>query len=376
MMSAPTPSQAKALAYFDDCVKVGKRPFILWYGGIRAGKTWGAADIAMKHRTMNIGKLYIVGGVTVRSIFTNIAPYFKEMADAQGLKYKESRGALFPRMEIGENTFAIYGGEKQGSDRKIQGSTAAGLILDEYELLDRMFVKQCENRISVPGALRIYTSNKDNPYNWASREYYRKALRGDLDCLLLDVPTNDNQHLDQGFVSEKLAEMDDGLRRRFIDNEFVLPFTPIYKPQVMDWVPADTIPDLLAVYAYGISCVDIPFYREGSEWMVGECETYPAPLEWGDVRPAKQYLVNSTARRLAKDIQANGGRVRGYSPMFDEYRLELCQRAFARGNVALTETAEILNEHIEQYHNPGMYLQSYLTALESGIEYVERVSKW
>lgn len=373
----PTPSQERAIAYFDECVNVGKRPFILWYGGIRAGKTYGAADISMKQREIYPEKLFIVGGVTVRSIFTNMAPYFREIAEAQGLKYKESRGALFPRMEIGDTVFAIYGGEKEGSDKKVQGSTAAGLILDEYELLNRTFVKQCEMRVSVPGALRVYTSNKDNPYNWASREYYRKAQKGELDCLLLDVPTQDNQYLDTGFVDEKLRELDDDLKRRFIDNEFVLPYSPLYKPAMCEHEPGDAKPDVLVIYAYGVSCLDIPFYRlESGDWVIGDSELYPAPLNAHDVRDAKTYLVNSTARRLAKDMQGLRKQVRGYSPEFNPHRLELCQRAFSSGSLALADDAETLHEHIEQYHTPGFYQQEYLTGLESGIEYVNRMARW
>lgn len=369
-----TPSQQRATDYFADCVGKGSRPFILWYGGIRAGKTWGAADIALRHRELNDGKLYIVGGVTVRSVFTNIAPYFEEMARAAGLKYKESRGALFPRMQIGNNTFAIYGGEKVGSDKKVQGSTAAGLILDEYELLDRMFVKQCEARISLPGALRIYTSNKDNPYNWATREYYRKALKGELDCLLLDVPTNDNQFLDGGYMSEKLSEYDDDLRRRFIDNEFVLPYQPLYRPVMSGSEPKD-IPDVLAIYAYGNSCVDIPFYKISTGWVIGECQPYPPPLLADSVRKAKTYLVNSTARKLGKELSRKAI-ARGYLTHFDENRVELCQRVFSSSNTVLSENCETLREHIEQYNTPGMFSQPYLTALENGIEYIARIERW
>ena len=373
----PTSAQQRAIDYLDECFVNSGRPFILWYGGIRAGKTWGAADITMRHRMRNEGKLYIVGGVTVRSVFTNIAPYFKEMAKEAGVKYKESRGTLFPRMEIGENTFAIYGGEKTGSDHKVQGATAIGLILDEYELLDRMFVKQCEARISLPGALRIYTSNKDNPYNWASREYYKRAISGQLNCLLLDTPTSDNQHLDAAFLSEKISEFDDDLKRKFLDNEFVLPYTPLYRP-AKEEVEPDVNPYILAIYAYGNSCVDIPFYKAHTGWVIGECTPHSQPLYTGDLRDASTYLVNSTAPLLANTLRSNGKRVRGYCADFEETRLELCQRVFDPNNsrIKVSETAEILNEHLDQYNIPGMYNKPFLCALESGIEYICRMERW
>lgn len=372
-----TPTQKQALSAIAKSVADGERLFILWYGGVRAGKTDGACEGMVAHSLHRSDAMYILGGYTSRSVFSNIAPYLKKHAAANELHYKEYRGAVDPRIEIGDNLFAIYGGDKKGRDRAIQGATAAGLLLDEYELLDRDFIHQCEARISEPGALRIYTSNKTTRYTWAVKYYLNRALKGEIDALVLDADTGDNQFLDTSFIDEKVREYDDVVRGRFIDNKFSLLADPLYRAGIKDGSPVTNgNVDLVIIYHFGNDCFQIPLSDEGAVWRVNEVRYQTPPFDAAAAIPASTYLVNGAAPVLARELRNLGHNVVGYAPEFVNHSVEICQRAFADNKIALCPEAETALEYVERYSVPGMYPGAVMTALECGVRYLAYVRDW
>ena len=379
-----TPSQTEAVEYLHTKYQDGGRPFIVWYGGVRAGKTEGAVRCLYDHLALidTPNPLYIIGGVTARSVLTNLGAYIKDTGKVRGYKVKEYRGVAFPRWEIttpnGVATLAIYGGSKHGDDAKVQGSTADGLLLDEFELLNRLFVKQCEARISQAGALRIYTANKGGPYTWATKDYYNKAIKGDLDCLFLDVPTQDNNFLDAGFIAEKMAEYDEELINRFIKNEHTLAFRPVYKPSQNPPSDGDNIADLLCVHAWGSDTMALRFAKLNDQWTITHALDYQPPVNPDSLAPAHVYLVNSTAPLLSRGLSRRRPRVnvRNYDDAMYPHQVELSQRAFAAGKVKVSEDAAELLEALELYNTPGVYVSPLVKCVEAGIEYLNRRERW
>lgn len=367
-----TPTQVQAMAAVEKAIAETTRLLVLWYGGIRAGKTEGAADCFVEHSRHRSETIYIVGGYTTRSVFTNVAPYLKKYANKHGLAYKEHRGND-PRIVIGDNTLAVYGGSDMGRDKSVQGATAAGLLLDEYELLDRRFILQCEARISLPGALRIYTSNKDNPYSWATKNYLYRALKGEIEALVLDADTADNQFLDKAFIEEKIREYDDNTRRRFIDNEFALASPPLYRAGFA--APGDT-DELGAIYAYGSECIQLGLSKVDKGWVIREPVQYEPPFDIAKLGDAKTFLVNATAPMLAREIRAAGRTVIGYDPMFRDKQVEVCQRAFSSGKLALEIDSEFGLECVNLYSVPGRRMSPMIVALENVAQYLTSKEKW
>ena len=367
-----TPSQAEAMAAVEQALARNERLFILWYGGVRAGKTVGAVKAMLRHSLEREKVFYIVGGYTISSLAVNVCPVFEAEAEALGLTYHQVIGGRNSRMEIAGNTFLLYGGDHIGRDKRVQGLTAAGLMLDEFELLQKSFVRQCEARISLPGALRVYTNNKENPYSWATKEYYDRAKDGSLKCLLLDVPTPDNQFLDPTFIQEKIDEYDEVTRRRFIENEFALAFPPIYNAAHADF---DGKRDISVIYQYGVDCFELPFTNTEYGWVALKPVYHGIPARAADFDAAGVFLVNSNSPNLARDLRERRFLVRGYAADFEPYKIERCQRALASERVRLHPDAGDVLEWLNQYHEPGLIPNPIVTAFETGIDYIERLNR-
>ena len=375
-MSTLTKSQSEVMNLIGKQADDNSRLFILWYGGIRAGKTYGMVRAGIGHSLMRENVNYIVAGYTLRSIINNITPYFKEICKDLDLKFKSVEGGINPRFEIGTNRFLYYGGDRAGRDENVQGATASGLLIDEFELLNRDFVKQCEGRISNKGALRIYTSNKGQPYSWAKKEYYDRVIEGDLDAVLIDSNPDENNFIDDDFIPEKTAEYDEHYRKRFIENEFSLQYVPLYEPKRVE-LPKKTEVSLTLLYSYARHHFTVPFYKTENEgYIIGDIEYLDYPVDTKNLTRYGVILINSFAPILAWELRQRRYTIRGYSDMFEPHKAELCQRAFGYGRIKVSDTAKNTIEHIDKYAFAGMNETPEISAIESGVEYLARVNRW
>jgi len=373
-----TKSQSDVMDLIGKSTDKDSRLFILWYGGIRAGKTYGMVRAGIEHSLHRENVNYIVAGFTLRSILNNIVPYFKEIAKELELEYKSVEGGINPRFQLGSNAFLYYGGDRAGRDQNVQGATASGLLVDEFELLNRDFLKQCEGRISNRGALRIYTSNKGQPYSWAKKEYYDRVIEGELDAILIDSNPDENTFIDDEFIDEKVREYDEHHRRRFIDNEFSLQIEPLYTPEYID-IDADKFhTDLTILYSYARHHFTLPFVKEteGELYVIGEIEYLETPVDTKVLPRYSTILVNSYASVLGRELQKKRFRIRGYSELFMPHKAELCQRAFGYGRVKVLEGAKNTMEMIDKYAFAGLSETPEISAIESGIEYLTRMKRW
>ena len=371
-----TKSQTDVIELVDQHVTDNRRLFVLWYGGIRAGKTYGMVNAAIRHSLyQNHPKNYIVGGYVLRSLLNNVLPYFEEIATSLGLTYKTVKGGINPRIEIGGNSFLFYGGDRATRASNVQGATAIGLLLDEFELLDRDFVKQCEARISNDGALRIYTSNKGQPYSWAKREYYDRVVSGEIEARLVDSNPEENTFVAADYWQEKVSEYDDYYRKRFIENEFTLVSEPLYEVQrIANVVPDQTV--LAVLYSYGKDHFVLPIFKVGTAYVLGDIKGMQAPVHTENLARNTPHLVNSNATMLGRELIKKRYIVRGYSDLFEPYKIELCQRAFASGKVLVFEDAKYTIEVLDRYAYAGVRENIEIAAIESGVEYLSRTNRW
>ena len=371
-----TPTQEQVLDLVNKSIADNERLFVLWYGGIRAGKTYGMVYSAVKHSTHHEDKNYIVGGYTLRSIINNVVPYFKEVSKEFDLPIKVVEGGINPRAEIGDNRFLFYGGDKMGRDKNIQGATAIGLIVDEFELVNRDFLKQCEGRISNDGALRIYTSNKGQPYSWAKKEYYDRAEKGEIEAILVDSNPEENTFISEDFWKEKETEYDSYYKRRFLSNDFASVSEPVYDVTYVDMPIEDTPESLTMIYSYGKHHFSIPFYMVDGRYIIGNVKEETSPVDVEGITRKGVVLVNHTANMLARECLSHKIAVRGYSDTYVPHKYELSQRAFSGEKVVVLEDAEHTKECLETYHFAGLTENPEINAIESGIEYLTRFHRW
>ena len=362
MIDNPTPSQQKALERLDKALETNKRLFVLWYGGIRAGKSYGAVALMMKHSLKRRNATYIIGGYTQRQVLSVIAPIFLELGEQCGLKVKVSRGTVNPRIEIGTNVFLIYGGGEAGKDSAVQGITASGLLLDEYPLLHPDFVAQAEARTSVAGALRIYTANKTSPYHWTTLHYYNRMKEGRIEGLLLDTHTEENQHLDSSFVMERLSEYDDLHAGRFMRNEFMLSLPSIYEWQI------DTLGRVSEV-SHSVITAEGGAYR-----LIGVIETEygirvetHALSELNDLplqKIAHNVILDASRPKLRAWLRSKGHSVRGFVPFYSKFRLERTQRAFNEGRIRIHPDRFEILQALDEYANAGFFTSNIIPSIE------------
>ena len=69
----------------------------------------------------------------------------------------------------------LFGGRDESSAALIQGSTLAGVLLDETALMPRSFVEQAIARCSVPGSRLWFNCNPEGPNHWFYQEWILKA---------------------------------------------------------------------------------------------------------------------------------------------------------------------------------------------------------
>ncbi len=362
MIENPTPSQRKALDRLDKALEKRERLFVLWYGGIRAGKSYGAVSMMIRHSLDRSNATYILGGYTQRQVLSVLGPIFMEIADRLELKCKISRGNVNPRIEIGSNVFLVYGGGEAGKDSAVQGITASGLLLDEYPLLHPDFIAQAEARTSVAGALRVYTANKTSPYHWTTLHYFNRMREGRIAGLLLDTQTEENQHLDSSFIVERLSEYDDLHASRFMHNEFALSLPSIYEWQV------DALGRVSEV-AYSVISVEGGSYR-----ILGAIDTeYGVRIEthalselsdMADMRIADSVYLDASRPKLRNWLRGRGHSVRGFVPSYSRFRLERTQRAFLEGRIRIhPDRFEVLRA-LDEYANAGFFTSNIIPSVE------------
>ena len=123
------------------------------------------------------GKQFGLCGKTIvslrRNLLTELVPYLRRIG--MTIREKRSENLLIVRFAGHENRFLLFGGRDESSAALIQGSTLAGVLLDETVLMPRSFVEQAIARCSVPGSRLWFNCNPENPGHWFYREWILKA---------------------------------------------------------------------------------------------------------------------------------------------------------------------------------------------------------
>ena len=365
-----TPQQTVVMSHVESAIAEERRLFILWYGAIRQGKSTGAALSMLKHSQQRKGATYMISAFTGRQVIAIFYPIFKHYAALMGMPYHEVRGSS-PYMEIGDNLFLVYGGRNEGQDESIQGLTLAGLLLDEYPLLKYDFVAQAEGRTSVDDALRIYTANKNrSPYHWSSRLYYKRAEKHEINAVLLDSDTRDNQFVNEAFFQERINEYDDLHTARFIDNEFRLDRASLYDAQLDSDI--EDVPNISVLYCEGnvISVLNASLTDYG--FCVTSSPEYSVTVPISDMGLGETVMTNTDRPMLVRTLRRAGKRVRAYRGDFEPRRVDYTQTLLNDGRIRIKGELTPLLEAIDEYGTAGLYGDGRIRALEMLGEYIGR----
>ena len=151
---------------------------IICDGAVRSGKTFSVGvSFFLWAQARFDGKQFGLCGKTIvslrRNLLTELVPYLRRIG--MSIREKRSENLLIVRFAGHENRFLLFGGRDESSAALIQGSTLAGVLLDETVLMPRSFVEQAIARCSVPGSRLWFNCNPENPGHWFYREWILKA---------------------------------------------------------------------------------------------------------------------------------------------------------------------------------------------------------
>ena len=176
-----SPKQVRVLTWWED----EGWEAVICDGAIRSGKTFSMGlSFFLWAQNRFSGRQFGLCGKTIGSLRRNLLAELVPCLRRLGMSVRERRSEnlLTVRWKGRENRFVLFGGRDESSAALIQGSTLAGVLLDETALMPRSFVEQAIARCSVPGSRLWFNCNPEGPQHWFYQEWVlraeeRRALR-------------------------------------------------------------------------------------------------------------------------------------------------------------------------------------------------------
>lgn len=148
--------------------------YVIADGSIRSGKTIACIiGFLTWSQTMFFGQSFILAGKTMGALKKNVVRPMLQMLEAWGWPYEYIRSGTDARLEIGSNTYYLYGANTEAAQDALQGLTAAGAYLDEAALFPKSFVDQAVARCSVDGWKFWMNCNPEGPHHFICEEYLK-----------------------------------------------------------------------------------------------------------------------------------------------------------------------------------------------------------
>lgn len=206
-------------------------------GSIRSGKTsvmtlafvdWAMREYDRQH--------FVIMGHTVGSAARNVVdPYMSTTyaRERYRLHYASAAGVLTVSGNGRENYFHVFGADTSRSFQKVQGMTAAGLLVDEVTLCDRRAVEQAMARCSVTGSRYWFNCNPDSPRHWFFEEWVQRADA--MNALHLHFTLDDNPGLSTEVIERYQRQYHGVFHDRYIKGLWVVAEGLVYQLDGVNW---------------------------------------------------------------------------------------------------------------------------------------------
>lgn len=166
--------QRQLIHWWRPAVRYSNNNYVIADGSIRSGKTIACIiGFLTWSQTMFSGQSFILAGKTMGALKKNVVRPMLQMLEAWGWPYTYIRSGTDARIEIGSNTYYLYGANTEASQDALQGLTAAGAYLDEAALFPKSFVDQAIGRCSVDGWKFWMNCNPEGPHHFICEEYLK-----------------------------------------------------------------------------------------------------------------------------------------------------------------------------------------------------------
>ena len=169
-----SPKQLKVLTWWRDAAWDA----IFCDGAVRSGKTFSMGlSFFLWAQACFDGRQFGLCGKTItalrRNLLAELIPFLRRLGMA--VQERRSENLFIVRFSGHENRFLLFGGRDESSASLIQGTTLAGVLLDEAALMPRSFVEQAIARCSVNGSKLWFNCNPEGPQHWLYQEWVLKA---------------------------------------------------------------------------------------------------------------------------------------------------------------------------------------------------------
>lgn len=168
--------QRKLMHWWRPGLTSAENDFVIADGAIRSGKTIAMIiGFLTWSQEMHDGEAFILAGKTMGALKKNVIKPMLQILEAWGWPYEYVRSGSEPHIEIGTNTYYLYGANTEASQDSLQGLTAAGMYLDEAALFPQSFIDQAIGRCSVTGAKMWMNCNPAGPHHYIREEFLAKT---------------------------------------------------------------------------------------------------------------------------------------------------------------------------------------------------------
>lgn len=168
--------QRRLIYWWRPGLRSAENDFVIADGSIRSGKTIACIiGFLIWSQEMFLGDSFILAGKTMGALKKNVIKPMLQILEAWGWPYEYIRSGSDAHIEIGANTYYLYGANTEASQDAMQGLTAAGAYADEAALFPRSFIDQMIGRCSVAGAKIWMNCNPEGPHHYIREEFLLKS---------------------------------------------------------------------------------------------------------------------------------------------------------------------------------------------------------
>lgn len=221
--------QALTLTWWSDSSPYEDLDAIICDGAVRSGKTlcMGISFICWAMRRFD-GKQFGLCGKTIISLRRNVVSVLLPVMRDLGFICEEKLSANLFTVGFGgrKNTFYLFGGRDESSQALIQGSTFAGILMDEVALMPRSFVEQACARCSIAGSKLWFNCNPEGPSHWFYLEWIKKSI--ERRALYVHFNLEDNPALSRKIIARYRKMYSGVFYRRFVLGEWVVSEGRVY----------------------------------------------------------------------------------------------------------------------------------------------------
>ena len=190
--------QRRLIHWWRPGLRTAESNYVVADGSIRSGKTIACIiGFLTWSQEMFSGQSFILAGKTMSALKRNVVRPMQQILEAWGWPYEYIRSGSEARLEIGSNTYYLYGANTEASQDALQGLTAAGAYLDEAALFPKSFVDQAVGRCSVDGWKFWMNCNPAGPHHYIREEYLDPEQMKKKKVYHLHFTMDDNMSLSQ-----------------------------------------------------------------------------------------------------------------------------------------------------------------------------------